>query len=240
VTSRLALGLLCALLLLPQAARAQAVYESFYADANVLVPIQTFRDRQYARVVRQEYDFSCGSAALATLLTFHYDMPRTERDVFTAMWEAGEQDKIRARGFSLLDMKRYLEAAGLRADGYAMPLEKVEEIGVPGIALIDQDGYKHFVVVKGVLGDRVLVGDPAGGLVARDRRAFERSWDGTIFFLRSLIAQGQSAWNAEADWAAQPQGRPFDRLPLADLADETLLNTRLPTSGFGLGPAAGF
>ena len=37
------------------------------------VPIRSIQERKFDRVVRQQFDFSCGSAALATLLTFHYD-----------------------------------------------------------------------------------------------------------------------------------------------------------------------
>ena len=214
-------------------------YRVTYADANVRLPMRTFRDRQYAGVVRQQYDFSCGSAALATLLTYHYGRPHTEQDVFGAMWASGEQALIRERGFSLLDMKRYLAELGLASDGYAMPIEKLEEIGIPAIALIDQNGYRHFVVVKGVLGNKVLIGDPARGLVARDREAFARMWDGTVFFLKSEVKTGQAAWNLRRDWRAFPQGRPADVTPQQDLSQEVLLQARSPFSGFALGPAAG-
>ena len=121
-----------ALLAFPASAAAQdGLYEGQVAGAYLAVPMQTFRDRQYARVVPQAYDFSCGAAATATLLTHHYGLARDERAVFAEMWAAGEKDAIRERGFSLLDMKRYLQSNGLRADGFTMPLEAIEEIGIP-------------------------------------------------------------------------------------------------------------
>ncbi len=44
-----------------------------------------------------------------------------------------------------------------------MPLEKLDNEGVPAIVLINERGYHHFVVVKGYKNGRVLVGDPARG-----------------------------------------------------------------------------
>ena len=71
------------------------------------VTTRTIQEAKFAQVVRQQYDFSCGSAALATLLTFHYDRQTKEQDAFSAMYAAGDKEKIAAAGFSLLDMKTY-------------------------------------------------------------------------------------------------------------------------------------
>ena len=180
-------------------------YQTNFAGADIQLDIQTYQERKFARVVRQQTDFSCGSAALATLLTYHYGIPHDENTVFRAMWDAGEQDAIRERGFSLLDMKRYLNARKMLADGYSLSLEKLETIGVPAIALINADGYKHFVVIKGIQGDRILIGDPSAGLIVKSRSEFEAVWDGTIFFIRSYLDRGREGWNVAEDWAAHPE-----------------------------------
>src|SRR5690554_8092516 len=97
--------------------------------------------------MRQQYDFSCGSAALASLLSFHYDRPVTEQEVFANMLALADQDKVRQQGFSMLDMKRYLEAEGYQADGFRMPLAGIrDQVRVPVIALVTLGGYRHFVV----------------------------------------------------------------------------------------------
>ncbi len=41
------------------------------------------------------------------------------------MFERGDQAKIRKEGFSMLDMKRYLESLGLRADGFELPVDRL-------------------------------------------------------------------------------------------------------------------
>ena len=128
-------------------------------------PVHTLRElklqRAFRRTWHQQFDFSCGSAALATLLTFHYDAPIDETSVFKAMFAVGDQPQIRAKGFSLLDMKKFLESRGYKADGVRSSLDTLISVGVPAIALISDHGYRHFVVVKGADHDRVLLGDPA-------------------------------------------------------------------------------
>jgi len=121
-------------------------------------PIVSLKEARFQTVYRQQLDFSCGSAALASLLTFHYERPTTEQQALLAMWEAGDQAKIQRLGFSLLDMKKFLETLGLRSDGFEVPLDNLRKAGIPAIALINTNGYKHFVVIKGVTDDEVLVG----------------------------------------------------------------------------------
>jgi predicted double-glycine peptidase len=222
-----------ALWAMASSASAQLSYESNYAGASIRLPLTTYQDRQFARVIKQQTDFSCGSASVATLLTYHYGIPATEADVFRAMWEKGEQDQIRERGFSLLDMKRYLASIDMLADGYSLPLEKLEEIGVPAIALVDIQGYKHFVVIKGIRGDRVLLGDPSRGLIVRSRAEFEEVWDGTVFFVRSFLDRGRAGWNRDEDWAAHPAGRPADGPTFADIQGQQLDRARAFDSAFG-------
>lgn len=172
------------------------------------VPVASVLARKFATIVRQQYDFSCGSAALATLLLYHYDLPRTEADVFTGMWKEGDQQRIRQVGFSLLDMKRYLAEHQLRADGYKVTLEAIAQRNLPGIALITVKGYRHFVVVKGIDKDRVLIGDPSLGLRSVSRAEFQAVWNGIYFVLNSALDVGQRNFNGQRQW------RPLARAPV--------------------------
>jgi predicted double-glycine peptidase len=176
------------------------------------VPVASLLARKYANVVRQQYDFSCGSAALATLLHYHYQLPRNEADVFMGMWRDGDQAKIRQVGFSLLDMKRYLSGFGYSADGYRVSLDAISKRGLPGIALITNRGYRHFVVVKGIVGNEVLIGDPSLGLQVMSRDEFQKLWNGIYFVLNSRQEVGQANFNGARQWRAyarSPIGSPF-------------------------------
>jgi hypothetical protein len=187
---------------------------------DLRVPLESVEQRRYATVVRQRYDFSCGSAALATLLRFHYGLGQDEADVFRGMWAKGNREQIRRLGFSLLDMKRYLASIGYEADGFEVTLDEVAKAGVPGIALINLNGYRHFVVVKGVAGGEVLVGDPALGLKTMEAAAFGKAWNGVYFALNSKLDTGRAHFNRDAQWAQYaraPTGAAFTR-PLSQQA----------------------
>jgi len=193
------------------------------------VPIRSIQERKFDRVVRQQFDFSCGSAALATLLTFHYDQDTDEQESFRWMYERGDQEKISKVGFSLLDMKKFLESAGYEADGYKATLDTLGEARVPAIALISIRGYRHFVVIKGVRDNEVLLGDPALGLRKMTRQEFQASWDnGILFIIRSKAEVGGRTFNTMAEWSRIP------RAPLGlALAEESLASVTISLPGFG-------
>lgn len=164
------------------------------------VPVHSMTETKFLDVIRQQYDFSCGSAALASLLTYHYERPTSEQDVFKTMWLNGEQAKISQFGFSLLDMRNYLATRGLAADGFRVPLDKLVVAKVPAIVLLDTGGYKHFVIIKGLNETDVLVGDPALGTRTLPRAEFEAMWNGILFVLRSEGKVGQRHFNQADDW----------------------------------------
>lgn len=180
---------------------AQAGTARIAAGGVYSVPVTSYTARFFETVVRQQYDYSCGSAAVATLLTHHYDLPTSEAEAFAAMFASGDQARIREVGFSLLDIKLYLESRGLAADGFTVPLSTLAEVGVPAITLIETDGYRHFVVVKGLSEDSVLVGDPALGLRTYTIAAFERlRIDSILFLIRSNVDVGQANFNRVDEW----------------------------------------
>lgn len=166
--------------------------------------VTSLKEARHLSTLRQQYDFSCGSAALATLLTHHYGLRVSEQDVFVAMFRNGDQAKIRAEGFSLLDMKRYLASRGYQADGFEAPLEALTAVGIPAITLVSENGYNHFVVVKGLRDGRVLLGDPAFGTRAMAREQFERiAKEKILFVIRSH--QDVARFNQAEDWRVAPR-----------------------------------
>ena len=166
------------------------------------IPVSSLTERRYSGVVRQRYDFSCGSAALATLLRYHYGFDVREDVAFRGMWARGDQPQIRRVGFSLLDMKRWLASRGLAADGYKVSLAKVAQTGVPGIALIAVRNYRHFVVVKGINGREVLLGDPSTGVSVMPIKQFEAAWNGIYFVLSADQDRAKLHFNQSSQWQA--------------------------------------
>lgn len=170
---------------------------------NYSVPVTSLKAARYRTTVPQQYDFSCGSAAVATLLTFQYGQPVSEAEVFRDMYARGDQARIRREGFSLLDMRAYLQARGYAADGFEVPLDRLLAEGLPAIVLLNDRGYRHFVVVKGMRAGRVLVGDPARGTRLLRRSDFDRLWDNRVLFVVHNRRES-AAFNDPRDWRLAP------------------------------------
>jgi uncharacterized protein len=194
---------------------------------DFMLPVKSMVERRYLTVVRQQYDFSCGSAALATLLNYHYGDPQNEKSIFIGMWKEGDRAQIRRYGFSLLDMKRYLSARGIRADGYKVSVADIERTGVPGIAMINMKGYKHFVVIKGVERGQVLIGDPSLGMRLIDTETFGGMWNGILFALGDEVERGKSSFGRADEWALVPRSRAT--MLMEPASHQALALTRAPS-----------
>lgn len=223
--------MVCALVLCGLSGQALGAGADFYLDGGggqYKVPTKTWLDNRYKTVVRQQYDYSCGSAAVATLLSYHYNHPVPERDVLKAMFEVGDQDKIRREGFSLLDMKKYLESIGYGADGFRDSLNKLVRVGVPAIVLLNIKGYLHFVVVKGVTDQEVLVGDPSHGLRTIKRKEFEDMWNGVLFVINDHMEVARRNFNSGRVWSARARGRFSTPLVNDELGTYTIIISNTP------------
>ena len=148
-------------------------------------PVQMYPNQyfKYQHIVHQAFDYSCGSAALTTILQFHLGLAVTEKDAMEGMLEHGEKEKIIARrGFSLLDMKRYVATLGSDSGGFHADMNDLAALQEPAIVPIDYAGFKHFVVVKGIREGKVYIADPSAGNIAFSVTEFAGLWDkGTLF-----------------------------------------------------------
>jgi len=167
--------------------------------------VSSFKAQRFKSVIPQQYDFSCGSAALATLLKYHYDNAVTEQQVLDAMYEVGDRAKIKTQGFSLLDMKQYLKTLGYAADGFQLDLDRIKKAGVPGIVLINSGGYMHFVVLKGINQTHVLLGDPARGTRKVTHAEFKEMWNNIFFVIRNKTDGARLSFSHEDKWSDRRQ-----------------------------------
>lgn len=158
------------------------VGENFVEDNVVNVePVVVQKNRN---VVRQQYDYSCGSAALTTLLDFYLGRNFQERQVMEGLLRFGETERIiQRRGFSLLDMKRLVTALGHPSGGFKAQAKDLLELDHPAIAPIEYAGFKHFVVIRAVQDNRVFVADPALGNITFTLNRFLEVWDNNVLFI---------------------------------------------------------
>lgn len=160
---------------------ASAVVWSLAAHAGEVAPVRSLLEMRQDRVVMQQWDLSCGAAALATILNFQHGDLVSEREV--ALGLIGREDYLSnpdlvrwRHGFSFLDLKRFVDARGY--DGVGLGLLSFDDLldRAPIIVPIDAYGYQHFVVFRGLLGNRVLLADPAFGNRTTRRSRFEDAW----------------------------------------------------------------
>lgn len=168
---------------------------------DIYLEVDSFQERKFSSILRQQYDYSCGSAALASLLSYHYGHPVSEQEVFGEMLAMADLEKVRREGFSMLDMKKYLESQGYLADGFRLGLQGLRErVGLPLIVLVTIEGYRHFVVVKGISDQEVLIGDPTRGMMIYSHEQFQAQWDGISFVIRSHLDQGRATFRPRDQW----------------------------------------
>jgi predicted double-glycine peptidase len=144
-------------------------------------PVQSLLEMRHENVVIQKWDLSCGAAALTTLLNYQHGESLTEKEVAVTLMNRPEYidnpELIQIReGFSLLDLKRYAEARGYKGVGLGkMELQDLID-KAPVLVPIKTNGYNHFVVFRGVRGNRVLLADPAWGNRTVLTEQFLESW----------------------------------------------------------------
>jgi len=137
-----------------------------------------------AHIIKQQYDYSCGSAALATLLNYYLGEKLTERQVIEGLVEYGDRKQIeRLRAFSLLDMKRFVEKIGYKGNGYKADIEDLRTLGKPCIVPVEIFGYSHFCVFRGIVQDHVFLADPYLGNVSFPLAQFREMWQRNIAFV---------------------------------------------------------
>lgn len=176
----LALALVASASLVP--VRAQSTLDATHlVGVPVKLPIHSMRDLRYRSIVNQQYDYSCGAAALATLLKYGYGIDIPEPELIRRMMVFSTPEVVVKNGFSMLDMKKFVETIGLRGRGFRVNTDALYHLQIPVLVLMNIDGYEHFVIVKHAENGRIFIADPALGnrIVAEDD--FAKTWNGLVF-----------------------------------------------------------
>jgi hypothetical protein len=146
--------------------------------------VEPLVEQRYRNVVRQAYDYSCGAAALTTVLKFYLGRNLNERQVMEGLLHYGEKERIvERRAFSMLDMKRLVSALGYPAGGFRATIADLEELDHPAIVPIEHAGFKHFVVVRAIRDGRVFIADPSVGNISFTLAQFKEKWDKNLLFI---------------------------------------------------------
>lgn len=146
--------------------------------------VEPLVEQKFRNIVRQAYDYSCGSAALTTVLNFYLGRSLGERQVMEGLLHYGESERIvERRAFSMLDMKRLVTALGYPAGGFRATIEDLMDLDHPAIVPIHHAGFKHFVVLRTIREGRVFIADPSVGNISFTLPQFEDKWDDNVLFI---------------------------------------------------------
>lgn len=178
--NRILRSLLCLFCFVP--AVHAATFAGVIPGAGLIhVQSHSLRSLRFVHLVRQRTDFSCGAAALATILRYGYHRDVTEQGILQGLYQVSDPAVVRKEGFSLMDIKRYVARIGLQGAGFRVNAAALPRIKVPTIVLLNLGGYEHFVVLRKVVGDTVFLADPALGQRTVSVAEFTSEWNGIIF-----------------------------------------------------------
>jgi len=142
-------------------------------------PLRSMKDLRDSNVIKQQFDFSCGAAALATLMRYGLGDSVTEQQVLQQLFgllSNEERPGVLNQGFSLLHLQRVAQARGYRAEGFRLEPRFLNSLNGPVIVFIQPRGYKHFAVLRGIKDDRVFLADPSLGNIRMPIYQFLESW----------------------------------------------------------------
>ncbi|HGH6925715.1 C39 family peptidase [Neisseria meningitidis] len=133
------------------------------------IKVQSWKARRDFNIVKQDLDFSCGAASVATLLNNFYGQTLTEEEVLKKL----DKEQMRA---SFEDMRRIMPDLGFEAKGYALSFEQLAQLKIPVIVYLKYRKDDHFSVLRGIDGNTVLLADPSLGHVSMSRAQFLEAW----------------------------------------------------------------
>lgn len=133
-------------------------------------------------VVKQTTEFTCGPAALATLLKYHFGEDTTEQEMIKL------SQTMEKRTATLLGLRDACRAKGYNAVGYQMTLRQlIKEVNTSEVPVLVhfQTPTLHYALVTGVVEDYVLVADPSEGNLSMNVDDFLRRWSNKALVVKS-------------------------------------------------------
>ena len=187
-----------------------------------LAPRHTLKELRDRAVVKQSLDYSCGMAALATLMSYYFGDTVAEQELLASLeprFTKERWDLKLLRGFTLLDLKHTAEARGYRAAGFELTLEQLTRLRTPVIVHLQPFGYKHFAVLRGIDRGRVYLADPARGNLRMSLDRFTTEWTGVIFVLGKDGEEGITRYPLELPRPEHVAPERLRVLPIVELGD---------------------
>ncbi|MEL6748919.1 MAG: C39 family peptidase [Pseudomonadota bacterium] len=137
------------------------------------LPIKTWKDLRDSNIEKQDEDFSCGSASVATILRYFYGKEVYERDILDEVIKVGDDGTA-----SFSDLEKAVKKFNFKAIGLTLNFEKLKNIKIPAIVYLRYRNKDHFSVIRGVNEDGLVwLGDPSWGNRKVSENHFKSMWE---------------------------------------------------------------
>jgi len=142
-----------------------------FADINIVDEnlnlkkrgIKSWMDFKNQNVVKQKHDYSCGSASLATILRYFYNLNISERDILKEVISNKKGKIYKNIGLSFFELGEFVKRRGFKAIGLALNIDSLKNLKIPVIIYVKIRRDTHFTVFKGVDRKFVYLADPSLG-----------------------------------------------------------------------------
>ena len=141
--------------------------------------VRSWRAIRDNAVVKQQRDYSCGAAAVATLLRYYWNEPISERSVLDSVESVLTPEELQDRaqnGLTMTDLRKASVKLGYTASIGKLELAKLLEAKVPVVVAVKVRGIDHFVVFRGVVANCAYLADPSRGNVRVPLSVFASQW----------------------------------------------------------------
>jgi len=145
--------------------------------------VKTWKEMREQNVVMQQFDFSCGTGSLATLMKYYFNDNVSEEILIKNILDSLPEDvKINRKenGLSLLDLKHLAECRGYQAYDVTLQPSSLYKIGRPILVYLETNEFKHFSIFCGIQEDRIFLADPSRGNIRILADRFLKEWKGRI------------------------------------------------------------
>ncbi|NIL98051.1 MAG: hypothetical protein GTO76_09505 [Planctomycetales bacterium] len=146
---------------------------------QISVGVENYMQQKRRNIVMQRRDFSCGAAALATVVRYYWGDKVDEEFFLDALdgllTEKEVVDRIK-HGLAMSDLRRVAVKTGYQAVVGKVDFEKLAGAKVPLIVGITVNDYDHFVVYRGTDYRWVYLADPIRGNLRLGVRDFLDQW----------------------------------------------------------------
>lgn len=181
------------------------------APPTIAVPITPYRTLRYEGVIGQTSYYTCGPAAVATLLTHYYGQPTAESEILELSEKAmeGSGKSAEERGVTALALRQALANKNIQARGMRLSLASLTDYfrqgGLPVVLHVTKP-QMHYVLAVGIVGDWVILADPSWGRRIQPLRALveEQGFSGvTLVPLppENLISTAKEQQSETLRWA---------------------------------------